>query len=201
MDATPSEQTPGPSPRYTASTSKTCPPIEFVITSPPPKTSLSSGSTRRGNGNSPTPLGTHPLLGERLEHRQFTHQCSLGNRRRETVLPSGVQGPPLSRPGRRLLRVEEGRRLESSLLLHPQVRCSLRLPGLWERWQKDDSIIESCTLLTTEANTVVSPIHQRMPVILDAEGCSHWLNPRESAESLKSLLTSLPADLMNSPDR
>ncbi|HMB02985.1 MAG TPA: SOS response-associated peptidase family protein, partial [Isosphaeraceae bacterium] len=38
--------------------------------------------------------------------------------------------------------------------------------GLWERWAKGEEPIESCTLLTTEANEVVSPVHQRMPVIL-----------------------------------
>ena len=38
--------------------------------------------------------------------------------------------------------------------------------GLWERWSKGEKPIESCTLLTTEANDVVSLVHDRMPIIL-----------------------------------
>ena len=39
--------------------------------------------------------------------------------------------------------------------------------GLWERWEKGDEPVESCTLITCEANGVVAPVHDRMPVILD----------------------------------
>ena len=38
--------------------------------------------------------------------------------------------------------------------------------GLWERWKKDEEPIESCTLITTDANEVVGQVHDRMPVIL-----------------------------------
>jgi len=40
--------------------------------------------------------------------------------------------------------------------------------GLWERWERGEEPVESCTLITTEANGVVGPVHNRMPVIL---GC------------------------------
>jgi putative SOS response-associated peptidase YedK len=39
--------------------------------------------------------------------------------------------------------------------------------GLWERWNRGDSPIDSCTILTTDANEVVGSIHDRMPVILE----------------------------------
>ena len=43
--------------------------------------------------------------------------------------------------------------------------------GLWERWQApEDEIIESCTILTTDANDLTQPIHDRMPVILKPGG-------------------------------
>ena len=38
--------------------------------------------------------------------------------------------------------------------------------GLWETWTKGDGPVESCTLITTEANATVAPAHDRMPVIL-----------------------------------
>ncbi len=44
--------------------------------------------------------------------------------------------------------------------------------GLWDRWERDDTVIESCTIITTEANIATSSIHHRMPVILDQ--VQHW---------------------------
>ena len=49
--------------------------------------------------------------------------------------------------------------------------------GLWERWHgTNDSNIDSCTILTTEANDVLSTLHNRMPVILDPDAYELWLN-------------------------
>lgn len=50
------------------------------------------------------------------------------------------------------------------------------IAGLWERWvSADGAEIESCTLLTTEANEAVSSLHDRMPVVLDPADYSLWL--------------------------
>jgi putative SOS response-associated peptidase YedK len=50
--------------------------------------------------------------------------------------------------------------------------------GLWERWEAPGSeIIETCTILTTEANDVLKPLHDRMPVILPLSGHDLWLDP------------------------
>lgn len=43
--------------------------------------------------------------------------------------------------------------------------------GLWEK--KDD--LESFTIITTEANEVMRPVHDRMPVILDTNDYDIWL--------------------------
>jgi putative SOS response-associated peptidase YedK len=67
--------------------------------------------------------------------------------------------------------------------------------GLWERWEKGEVPIESCTLITTEANTVVGQVHDRMPVILNAGTFDRWLDPNEQrAEVLHALLSPLPDD-------
>ena len=50
--------------------------------------------------------------------------------------------------------------------------------GHWERWEKNGETIESCTIIVTEANALMKPIHDRMPVILAAEGYDRWLDPR-----------------------
>ncbi len=50
--------------------------------------------------------------------------------------------------------------------------------GLWEDWQDEQGKhIQSCTILTTEANDSVRPIHDRMPVILDSKDFEIWLDP------------------------
>jgi len=52
------------------------------------------------------------------------------------------------------------------------------LAGLFEAWESPEGeIIESCTLLTTVANAVVSALHDRMPVIVDPEHYPAWLDP------------------------
>jgi putative SOS response-associated peptidase YedK len=62
------------------------------------------------------------------------------------------------------------------------------LAGLWERWHAPrGEIIETCTILTTEANEVMRPLHDRMPVILDAEGEDAWLDTRSTADVLRPL--------------
>jgi putative SOS response-associated peptidase YedK len=46
--------------------------------------------------------------------------------------------------------------------------------GLWEQWQGDGQTIESCTILTTDANQEMKPIHHRMPVIIDPDQYRNW---------------------------
>jgi len=61
--------------------------------------------------------------------------------------------------------------------------------GVWERWSKAGQPVESCTIITTEANELVSPIHDRMPVIVPPEAYDLWLSPDTAEiERLQSLL-------------
>lgn len=70
--------------------------------------------------------------------------------------------------------------------------------GLWEHWQREDESIASCTILTTQANEVLQPIHDRMPVILAPENYDLWLDPATPAERLHSLLHPYAAEAMKS---
>jgi putative SOS response-associated peptidase YedK len=50
--------------------------------------------------------------------------------------------------------------------------------GIWDRWKNTEGkVIESCSILTTTPNALVSPVHNRMPVILDPDGYDLWLDP------------------------
>ncbi len=53
----------------------------------------------------------------------------------------------------------------------------LLLAGLWESWQEDSASepVLSCTILTTQANALLSQIHDRMPVIIPPEKIDAWL--------------------------
>ncbi len=56
-------------------------------------------------------------------------------------------------------------------------------------------VLRTCTIVTTEANSVLTPIHDRMPVILpDERAESEWLHPEATAAHARALLVPLPAD-------
>jgi putative SOS response-associated peptidase YedK len=77
--------------------------------------------------------------------------------------------------------------------------------GLWDRWKSQDGeIIETCIILTTEANKVLSPVHDRMPVILHPEDYELWLDEDVRLELLRpfdvSEMDGYPVStLVNSP--
>jgi putative SOS response-associated peptidase YedK len=62
--------------------------------------------------------------------------------------------------------------------------------GLWEQWEDvSGEAIDSCTLLTTDANELMRPVHNRMPVILNPKDYERWLDPEvKEPEQLQPLL-------------
>ncbi|HKI36710.1 MAG TPA: SOS response-associated peptidase [Gemmataceae bacterium] len=69
--------------------------------------------------------------------------------------------------------------------------------GLWERWHDGDGQpVETCAILTTEANAVVRPVHDRMPVILPPGDFAAWLDPRTPGAEVGALLRPYPAEEM-----
>lgn len=67
--------------------------------------------------------------------------------------------------------------------------------GLWEAWERNGQAIESCTLITTEANETVAPVHNRMPVILAETDYDTWLDPGiQDSEKLLPLLCPFHAE-------
>jgi putative SOS response-associated peptidase YedK len=69
--------------------------------------------------------------------------------------------------------------------------------ALWDRWHGPRGANDSCTILTTTANDLVRPLHDRMPCILTAEDFADWLDPQavEPARVLP-LLRPYPAEGM-----
>jgi putative SOS response-associated peptidase YedK len=72
------------------------------------------------------------------------------------------------------------------------------MAGLWEIWKSPaGETIRSCTIITTEANPLIAPLHDRMPALLAQEDWPAWLGeaPTTDAE-LKALLRPFPAQRM-----
>jgi putative SOS response-associated peptidase YedK len=68
--------------------------------------------------------------------------------------------------------------------------------ALWDRWAKGDGR-EMCAILTTKANDLVRPLHDRMPVILPLAFHDDWLEPpQDAAEWLQAALRPYPAQEM-----
>jgi len=76
------------------------------------------------------------------------------------------------------------------------------MAGLWESWRgpagSDGPPLESCTIVTTSANELCQPLHDRMPVILEACDYERWLDLATPKEQLLALLTPLAAAAMKS---
>jgi putative SOS response-associated peptidase YedK len=74
----------------------------------------------------------------------------------------------------------------------------LSLAGLWEHWQSPDgSLIETCAIITTKANELMAPIHDRMPVILSPKSLANWLEPNTKSDELKDLLHPCASELLD----
>ena len=72
------------------------------------------------------------------------------------------------------------------------------MAGLWDEWKSPQGeIITSCTIITTSANDLLAPIHDRMPVILAETDWPAWLGEIPATEAeLKALLKPYSAEGM-----
>lgn len=77
--------------------------------------------------------------------------------------------------------------------IHPRAGSLLAFAGLYEHWSAErEPAIDSCTVITTEANADVVPIHGRMPVVLARDSWSTWLGGTSDPAELKALLVPAP---------
>lgn len=70
--------------------------------------------------------------------------------------------------------------------------------GLHESWTSPDhKKVNTCTIITTEPNALIKPIHDRMPVIVPRDSESAWIDPvNQNPGDLLSILKSYPAEDM-----
>ena len=132
---------------------------------------------------------------------------SLGNRminaRAETVAEKPSFRTALTR--RRCLVLADGfyewQRTEGSkrpMRITLKSREPFAFAGLWDTWRDPKgAIITSCTIITTAANDLLSPVHDRMPVILPRDLESFWLDPHiQDHVALSDVLAPYPSAAM-----
>ncbi|MEY2695916.1 MAG: hypothetical protein RL333_54 [Pseudomonadota bacterium] len=69
--------------------------------------------------------------------------------------------------------------------------------GIWERWERDSMVLETCSIIVTVANEKMRPIHPRMPVILEPEDYDAWMDPKTSeAFKLQRFLRPMASERM-----
>lgn len=72
---------------------------------------------------------------------------------------------------------------EKGRLIRRRDRAPFWLAGLWDRWiGPEGSEVESCCVLTTAANGLIRPLHDRMPVILPDGLEQAWLAPADGPQ-------------------
>lgn len=76
----------------------------------------------------------------------------------------------------------------------------LSFAGLWSSWRphkgSDEGRIVSCSIITTDANDAVRPVHDRMPVVLPPDAWGEWLDPsNDDVDALHALLVPAPPEL------
>lgn len=88
----------------------------------------------------------------------------------------------------------DGGKGKQPILIRPRSGEPMAFAGLWERWNGAEGEVQSATIVTGAPNGLVSPIHDRMPVILDPADYDRWLDP--SLPDAEALLHPCPAELL-----
>lgn len=123
------------------------------------------------------------------------------NARAETVATSGTFRHAFDK--RRCLvladgfyewRAIEGQKTKQPMMITLRTGAPFAFAGLWETWKGPEGAVQSATIITTEPNEVMRPIHNRMPVLLDAADHDAWLDPSHPRGA--DLLRPCPDDVL-----
>jgi putative SOS response-associated peptidase YedK len=87
---------------------------------------------------------------------------------------------------------EEGKRLP--WYIHPAEGEILAFAGVWQVWDKGGEPLNTCAIVTTDANKAMSKIHHRMPVVLARNDWAKWLG--EEGKGAATLMHAPPEDAL-----
>jgi putative SOS response-associated peptidase YedK len=93
---------------------------------------------------------------------------------------------------------EKINRIKKPLLFSLKSGEPFALAGLYESWTSPEKkVIRTCTIITTEPNDLLCPIHDRMPVIVPADRQDFWIDAHtQNQKALLSILAPYPSDGM-----
>jgi putative SOS response-associated peptidase YedK len=138
--------------------------------------------------------------------KQVNTGLTMINARAETLAGSSTYGGLVERGSHRCLvladgfyewlKAEDPRQPRRPLRFSLAEGASFCFAGLWTTWRGGEGEpVASCTIVTTAANELVAPAHDRMPVVLaDAASWAAWLDPALDAGAVVPLLTPLAAE-------
>ena len=136
----------------------------------------------------------------------WANDVTIGNRminaRAETVAEKPSFRKPLAQ--RRCAVIADGyyewkqvEKRKQPYWIHRPDMSLFAMAGLWETNAKAaPTAIQSCALITTSASLGVSPVHDRMPVMLLGSDLRDWLDPTLPTPRIQSLLKSAPDDFL-----
>jgi len=129
-----------------------------------------------------TDLSTIPMLnnarGETLAEKPMFRQAF---RQRRCLIPAS---------GFYEWKAVPGQRTKQPFYMSFRDGSPMSFGGLWERARGPGGMpIDTCTIITTEANAVLEPIHHRMPLIIERADWNAWLDPEPvDGERLRQLI-------------
>ncbi|MBI3409780.1 MAG: SOS response-associated peptidase [Planctomycetes bacterium] len=96
---------------------------------------------------------------------------------------------------------EPGNKTKQPFHIRRKDSAPFAFAGLWEHWEVERPAIESITIITTDANEVLKPLHDRMPVILDPHDYQKWIesSPKDPALLQELLQPCAPGEMIAVP--
>jgi putative SOS response-associated peptidase YedK len=181
------------------------------------------GDLRRANPTDPVPVIRYlPVAEEVVEHEVAVLRWGLiphwaagvptqlnTNARSETVAtkPSFRDSYRERRciiPAVEFYEFDEINRKKQMVTFRPQGKLTeFFFAGIWDSSSGPERTIQSCAMLTVPSNSVVYPVNDRMPLILEPEQAICWLDPKSTLEQLQTLIRPLADHLIkeSSPPR
>lgn len=92
--------------------------------------------------------------------------------------------------------------LKTPMFIHRADGMPLAIAGIETAWRPKDAVpdtpwMRTCSVITTEANTTMSPVHDRMPVILEPHQWDTWLDPKVvDRDTIGTMLRPAAADVL-----
>jgi len=126
---------------------------------------------------SPEPSTKYSMFNAKSETLSSSRAFREPFRRRRCVVPASGYFEWIREGDRKL-----------PMYITPESADGFAFAGLWDRWQRGDQVVESCTIVTAAAPESIKHVHHRIPVHLTGEQVQRWVNSGTEQNELQELL-------------